>query len=159
MFKNNELLRIMIRSHSRMYKMIEDFKENLNGLSINEYFQVPMKIIIKHPDMTNITCKFLQKKQYNELYIKLDLPFELNCLILSYLYYYSYGEYKIIVPNDYPFKPPLWVLIDTNEPYKPNIYNKYKKAEIYHNIEYRNSWETSISFEKDILYMIEQLNT
>jgi ubiquitin-protein ligase len=146
--------------------MIERFEENLNGIPIGDYFQVPIKITAKYPDMMNITCRFSEKKKYNEIYIKLEVPFEINCLILSYLTYYSYGEYQIIVPNDYPFKPPLWLLINTNESMNSlnsndsnhsNHSNKYKKAEIYHNVEYRNSWEPSISFEKDILYMIQKI--
>ena len=140
----------MNRSQSKMYKMIERFEENLDGLSIGEYFQVPMKITTNHPDILNITVKFSQKSKFEEIYIKLEVPLEINCLILSYLYHYSYGEYQIIIPNDYPFKPPFWILIQSN-----NI--KYKKAEMYQNAQYRHSWEPSISFEKDILYMIESI--
>ena len=143
----------MIRSQNRMYRMIERFEENLNGIPIGDYFQVPIKITAKYPDMMNITCRFSEKKKYNEIYIKLEVPFEINCIILSYLPYYSYGEYQIIVPDDYPFKPPVWLLINTNETNS----NKYKNAEKYHNVEYRNSWEPSISFEKDILYMIQTI--
>ena len=144
----------MIRSQHRIYRMIERFEENLNGSPIGEYFQVPIKIITKYPDVTNITCKFSEKKKFGEVYIKFDIPIELNCIILSYLHNYTFGEYQIIIPNDYPFKPPIWVLIQTND---SNINNKYKKAEIYQNAQYRNSWEPSISFEKDILYMIESI--
>ena len=154
----------MIRAQQRMYKMIEHFNENLNGMSIGEYFQVPMKITINYEDILYITCKFSEKKPHNKIYIKLDLPLELNCIVLSYLYNYTYGEYKIIVPYDYPFKPPCWILINTNNKNNKNTNNfdklneKYKKAEIYQNAQYRNSWEPSISFEKDILYMIESIN-
>jgi len=140
----------MNRSQGRMYRMIQQFQENLNGKPIGEYFQVPMKIIVNYPDMLNITCRFSENDK--DIYVKLELPFEVNCLVLSYLYKYSFGEYHIIVPNDYPFKPPFWVLIQTND-----TTSKYKKAEMIHNTQYRNSWEPSISFEKDILYMIQLL--
>jgi len=140
----------MIRSQHRIYRMIERFEENLNGIPIGDYFQVPMKIITKHPDVTNITCTFSEKKKYEEIYIKLELPIELNSLILSYLHNTAFGEYQIIIPNDYPFKPPIWILINTND-------NKYKRAELYQNAQYRYSWEPSISFEKDILYMIQAI--
>ena len=137
----------MNRSQHRIYRMIERFEENLNNKPIAEYFQVPMKITTKYPDVTNITCRFSEKKKYGEIYIKFDIPIELNCIILSYLGNTTFGEYQIIIPNDYPFKPPYWLLINTND-------NKYKRAETYQNVQYRNSWEPSISFEKDILYMI-----
>lgn len=152
----------MIRAQNRMYKMIERFEENLNGNSIGEYFQVPMKITINYEDILNITCKFSEKKKHKEIYIKLDLPLEINCIVLSYLYHYTFAEFKIIVPYDYPFKPPCWILINTNNSNNTNNFDKlnekYKKAEIYQNAQYINSWEASISFEKDILYMIENIN-
>lgn len=140
----------MNRAQNRMYRMIERFKENLeiDNKSIGEYFQVPMKITIKHDDVLNITCKF---EFSTEIFVKLELPFEVNCIVLSYLYEPSYAEFQIIVPNDYPFKPPVWILIHSDK----KKYNNYKNAEIYQNVRYRNSWEPSISFEKDILYMIE----
>jgi hypothetical protein len=138
----------MNRAQFRMTNMIDRFKENLNGQTIGEYFQVPMKITIQHEDVLNVTCKFSEKK---EIYVKLELPFEVNCIILNYLYEHSYGEYQIIIPNDYPFKPPIWVLINSNK-------NKYKKAETYQNAYYRDGWMPCISVEKDILYMIEALN-
>jgi hypothetical protein len=130
--------------------MIGRFEENLNGSGIADYFQVPMKIITKYPDLTNITCKFSEKKKYGEIYIKLELPIELNSLVLSYLHNETFGEYQIIIPNDYPFKPPIWILLDSND-------LKYKRAEIYQNVQYKHSWEPSISFEKDILYMIQSI--
>ena len=140
----------MNRAQHRIYRMIERFEENLNNMPIGEYFQVPMKITTKYPDVTNITCRFSEKKKYEEIYIKFELPLELNCIILSYLSEDNFGEYQIIVPNDYPFKPPYWLLIHTND-------DKYKKAEMYQNAQYRYSWEPSISFEKDILYMINSI--
>ena len=139
----------MNRSQSRMYKMIERFEENLNNMPINEYFQVPMEIKINHEDILNITCRFIK----HPIFIKFNIPIELNCIILSYASEYSYAKYQIIVPNDYPFKPPFWVLINSDEKNK----EKYKKSEINQNVRYRNSWEPSISFEKDILYMIESI--
>ena len=142
----------MNRSQGRMYRMIQRFQDDLNDMSIGDYFQVPMKIIVNYPDMLNITCRFSEKKNHKEIYIKLELPFEINCIVLSYLYQTTFGEYQIIVPDDYPFKPPFWVLINTND-----TTTKYKKAEMIHNTQYRNSWEPSISFENDILYMIELL--
>ena len=150
----------MNRAQHRIYRMIERFEENLNNIPIGEYFQVPMKIIAKYPDVTNITCRFSEKKKYEEIYIKFELPIELNCIILSYLHNETFGEYQIIVPNDYPFKPTYWLLIDTNESNESNesnVLNKYKKAEMYQNAQYKHSWEPSISFEKDILYMIQSI--
>ena len=143
---NNNKQNKMNRAQNRMHIMIERFKENLNGVEIGKYFQVPMKIEVETEDVLNITCTI--KINNCDFFVKLELPFEVNCIILSYLYQPSFAKYQIIVPNDYPFKPPFWILINSNE-------EKYKKAEMYQNSRYRYSWEPSISFEKDILYMIE----
>jgi len=140
----------MKRAQSRIYRMIQRFQENLGNMSIGEYFQVPMKITTNHSDVLNITCKF---EFSTEVFVKLELPFELNCIVLSYLHEPSYAEYQIIIPDDYPFRPPVWILIDSD---KKN-YENYKKSEIFQNVRYKNSWEPSISFEKDILYMIESI--
>lgn len=139
----------MNRAQTRMYRMIERFEESRENMSIGDYFQVPMKIKINHENLLHIMCNFSQKK---ECYVKLDLPFEVNCIVLSYLYENSFGEYCIITPDDYPFKPPVWLLMNSSDSNDSKI---YKKAEIFHNARYRHSWEPSISFEKDILYMIE----
>ena len=143
----------MNRAQNRMYRMIERFQENLlvDNKTIGEYFQVPMKITINHPDILNITCKF----EFSvEIFVKLELPFEVNCIVLSYLHEPSYAEFQIVVPNDYPFKPPVWLLMNADK----KKYKNYIKAGTYQNVRYRNSWEPSISFEKDILYMIECIN-
>ena len=144
----------MNRAQNRMYRMIERFNENLilDNKSIGEYFQVPMKITVNHPDIMNITCKF---EFSTEIFVKLELPFEVNCIVLSYLHEPCYAEFQIVVPDDYPFKPPVWILMNADK----KKYNNYKNAEINQNVRYRNSWEPSISFEKDILYMIESVNS
>jgi len=140
----------MNRAQNRMYRMIERFEESRGNMSIGDYFQVPMKITIKHSDIMNITCKF---ELSVEIFVKLELPFEVNCIVLSYLHEPSYAEFIIIVPNDYPFKPPVWLLMNADK----KRYKNYIKAGTYQNVRYRNSWEPSISFEKDILYMIESI--
>ena len=145
----------MNRAQNRMYKMIERFEESRGNVSIGDYFQVPMKIKINYENVLNIVCSFIQPKK---CYVKLDLPFEVNCIVLSYLNETTFGEYLIIVPDDYPFKPPLWRLIHSSESNKFNdLKSIYKKAEVFQNSRYRHSWEPSISFEKDILYMIESI--
>jgi hypothetical protein len=140
----------MNRAQNRMYRMIERFEESRGNMSIGDYFQVPMKITIKHSDIMNITCKF---ELSVEIFVKLELPFEVNCIVLSYLHEPSYAEFIIIVPNDYPFKPPVWLLMNADK----KRYKQYYNAGTFHNARYRNSWEASISFEKDILYMIESI--
>jgi len=137
----------------RMNTMKESFKELLDGKPIGEYFGVPLKITLDTSDQI-YTCTFTHFKHY---YYKLEpsmgLPFELNCLILSYLTEYSIATFHITYPRDYPFKPTKWELIDL----RSNIPTTYKKAAMWQNQSYVNSWSPSITLEKDILYMIENI--
>ena len=134
----------------RMNLMKESFKQLLDGKPIGEYFGVPLKITLDTNDEI-YTCTFYHYKHY---YYKLEnLPFELNCLILSYLSEYSKATFHITFPRDYPFKPTKWELIDLKE----NIPSTYKKALIWQNNSYISGWSPSITLEKDVLYMIENI--
>ena len=141
----------MNRAQFRMHKMIELFEENRQKLSINEYFQVPFNITLDTKDVLNLYCTFESPIKY----YKLDIPFEINCLILSYLYENKKANFHIKIPQDYPFRPPEWILLNCTS----NIQSQYKTAVKFQNARYRESWETSINLEKDILYMIEIINT
>jgi hypothetical protein len=62
--------------------------------------------------------------------------------------------------------PPNKALVASGPPRKGTCFGlafkmnlkKYKTAEIYQNAYYRDGWQPCISFEKDILYMIEAIN-
>ena len=137
----------------RMNTMKESFKELLNGKPIGEYFGVPLKITLDTNDEI-YKCTFYHfKPYYYKLNPSMDLPFELNCLILSYLCEYSKAIFHITYPRDYPFKPTKWELIEL----RANIPTTYKKAVMWQNQSYVNSWSPSITLEKDILYMIENI--
>jgi hypothetical protein len=134
----------------RINRMKESFKELLYGKPIGEYFGVPLKITLDMSEETYV-CTFTHLKAY---YLKIDyIPFELNCLILSYLCEYSKATFQITFPNDYPFKSTKWELVEL----KSNIPTSYEKAVKWQNHTYLNSWSPSITLEKDILYMIENI--
>jgi hypothetical protein len=147
------MLRKMARER-RIHLMKENFKEVLNGKSIGQHFGIPLKIMLDTNENEEITtsyiCTFTHFKPY---YYKMDLPFELNCIVLSYLYEYSNAIFHIHFPRDYPFKPTRWELVDL----KSNIDTTYVKAVIWQNQSYLNSWSPAITLEKDILYMIENI--
>lgn len=134
----------------RLHKMKQNFTENLNGLSIAEYFQIPnIKIILTDNDEI-YTCKFHYEKTN---FTCLNLPFEINCIVLSYLYEHYLVNFSITIPPDYPFKHPTW-----NIESGINIPINYKHAVIFQNSRYKYSWSPSITLEKDILNMIEATN-
>ena len=140
----------MNRAQFRMHRLIELFEENRGKQTIGEYFQVPIKITLDTRDLLNLYCIFESPIEY----YKLEIPFELNCLILSYLYENKKAIFHIKIPNDYPFRPPEWILIYCTS----NIRSQYKTAVQFQNARYKQSWETSINLEKDILYMIDAIN-
>ena len=143
----------MNRVERRMNLMIKQFKENVGHLSIDQYFQI---------EDTNIT---LSQIKFNELIFKYNykiyklvniknIPIELNSLVLSYLHEYSFATYKVSIPEDYPFKPPIWSL----ECVKTNIKWNHLFAAHFQNHRYLFSWSPSLSLEKDVLNMIEAIN-
>jgi len=89
-------------------------------------------------------------------FIGIDLPSELRVYINSFLYEFKIISYKMTVPADYPFKPPMWSLelLHTNIPSKQDVI-----AVHYQNKRYDVSWSPVISFEKDILNMIDAYET
>ena len=121
----------------RIHLMKTNFIENLNGLTVSEYFQIPhIKITFTFSEKDEIYfCKFYYE---NPQFIKLDIPFELNCIVLSYLYETYTVNFSITIPQDYPFKPSLWKI----EPsFSFNVPTNYKHAVIFQNNRYRNSWK------------------
>ena len=63
----------MNRAQTRMYKMIERFEENLNNVSINEYFQVPMEIKINYEDILLATSDLAKNKCSDTIFFTINM--------------------------------------------------------------------------------------
>lgn len=88
--------------------------------------------------------------------VGIDLPTELRVYIHTFLYEYKVVSYKITIPTDYPFKAPIWSM-DT---ISTNLCTKRDELAVYYqNHRYNVSWSPVITFEKDILNMIDSYET
>lgn len=143
----------MNRVERRMKLMMEQFKTNLNEMSIEQYFQIAnTQIILKQIQFNELILNY--KYKIFQLVNINNLPIELNMNILSYVHEYSFATYKVKIPEDYPFKPPFWSL----ENVKTNINWNHLFAAHFQNHRYMMSWSPSLSLEKDVLNMIEAID-
>uniref|UniRef100_A0A6C0EYZ5 UBC core domain-containing protein n=1 Tax=viral metagenome TaxID=1070528 RepID=A0A6C0EYZ5_9ZZZZ len=143
----------MNRVERRMRIMIEQFKTNLNEMSIEQYFQIAdTKITLKQIQFNELIFNY--KYKIFQLVNINNLPIEMNMKVLSYLHEYSFATYKVKIPEDYPFKPPVWSL----ENVKTNINWNHLFAAHFQNHRYMMSWSPSLSLEKDVLNMIEAID-
>jgi len=131
----------------RINRLFDEFTHNLKGQSIADYFQIDHS---KY-DLKKIEDQLYEFKVSYELFPRcaLDLPIELSMKIAGYLYEYRSIYFHIRIPNDYPFKPPEWIMLSITA---PQIYND---AVQILNHRYDNSWSPAITMEKDVLNMIE----
>jgi len=131
----------------RINKLFTEFKENLHGKSIADHFQIDHS---KY-DLKRIDAQTFEFKVSYEVFpsYALDLPIELSMKIVGYLYEHTEIEYQIRIPNDYPFKPPKWVMQTITPP------QLYQDALCVLNYRYDKDWSPAITIEKDVLNMIE----
>lgn len=97
--------------------------------------------------------------QNYKIYNLNNLPLDINSLIASY-YTPNYIHLKIQItsPEDYPFNPPIWKIIDVKHSLKMNLYEYYKYILDSHNEIMKDSWSPAIKIEVDILYFISKIN-
>ena len=76
------------------------------------------------------------------------IPIELSIKISGFLYECTSVTYHVILPGDYPYKPPQWLLQTIVAP------QLYVDAMYVLAHQYDNSWSPAISIEKDVLNMI-----
>jgi ubiquitin-protein ligase len=131
----------------RITNLFEEFKTHLQGKSIAEYFQITHT---KY-DLKRLEENLFEFKLSYEILPRyaLDLPIELSMKIAGYLYEHTTIYYHIKIPQDYPFKPPQWIMATIAPP------QLYKDALCVLNYRYDKDWSPAITIEKDILNMIE----
>jgi hypothetical protein len=131
----------------RIDRLFTEFKENLHGQSIADYFQIDHS---KY-ELSRVDPNTFEFKVSYEVFpsYALDLPIELSMKIVGYLYERTEIQYQIRIPNDYPFKPPKWVMQTITPP------QLYTNALCVLNYRYDKDWSPAITIEKDVLNMIE----
>ena len=151
-------------------RRVNDFTNiiNLHG-SLEKYFGITNENGIEFKTKINIQTL----DGFNQFEINLDiiiinnykiynlnnLPLDINSLIASY-YTPNYIHLKIQItsPEDYPFNPPIWKIIDVKHSLKMNLYEYYKYIVYMHNKIMKHSWSPAIKPYVDILYFIAKIN-
>ena len=151
---------IVLRTESRAERntliRYNSFIKNLNGKSINEYFNVELPIITYEqitPINYKLTCK--HTRVYPTIN-QLNLPYDLIKHIKSYIEVGFISSFHIEYTKDTPFRAPLWSIIRNNSlNLKKNTF--WEEIVNMHNIQYKYDWTPSIYMEKDILCFIERI--
>lgn len=101
---------------------------------------------------------------YEKIYPFMDfekLPPELSSVIHSYTTGRLSITASILYTSEYPFRPPIWSLIDV----KHNTINTSLNLKDYysylidnHNEQYSNDWSPAINYDIDILDFIQKIN-
>ena len=133
----------------RITRALSYFNENMDGKTINEYFEIKMpRFKLVRDDYTSFT--FTSK--YNESYdvSKLKLPEDIQRLISTYITKYVDITYTINYGLDYPFKPPKWIVKDINTNLK--IQSDIELITRQHNNSYLIDWTPYIYRKGHIIY-------
>jgi len=121
----------------------------------NRQFLIHIQLLQPNELKINIT--------YEKIYPFMDfgkLPPELSSLIHSYRKDRISIMINILYTAEYPFKPPIWSLLDV----KHNIKSPIDLSEYYsylignHNEQYGIDWSPAINYDIDILNFIQKIN-
>jgi len=139
------------------------FISHLNNSSIEDYFG-----IINQP---NKILNFITKREENEVYFTIsfvkscnidieNFPKEINDIISSYASEFINIKLKILHFDDYPFKHPVWSLLDVSYNIKLplNLKDYYNYIVKNHNDRHAFDWSPATDIEKDILEFIQKIN-
>lgn len=141
------------------FKRIQRFIDDFSKVNLDEFYQLPnseeenIKITFEVETLQIIHVSIHYTMNYK--YPLFNLPPELINLINEYLPDIIHMDLKVIIPNDYPFKPHVWEM----ERLKTNI--KINELKYYDIIREQNcynvgDWSPSMSIDKDILSLIEK---
>ena len=115
------------------------------------------------------------KRKTNEVYPVMygltKLPESILSHIMDYTDNYNHLRlnFKITFPESYPFEPPMWSLVSTDETIRHDslayggltLVDYYTHLVQMHNDQYRNErhqWFPNISIEKDVLLFLGRIN-
>jgi hypothetical protein len=144
------------------------FVEKFKNTSIENYFNI-INIDNEKKEKVNITFNIKNNyiylniyffKNYN-FYNILQLPDEINKEIYHY-YNFDYIKLnlKIYYSHQYPFKPPIWVMVDLkhNIEIPIDLLKYYTEIISYHNNLNHKQWSPSINIHHDILDFVQKIN-
>jgi hypothetical protein len=150
-------------SNEYLEKRLSRFITHMENSSMEKYFGIVCKpgtklqISIQKEETTLILhIRFIKTYSFDIM----NLPSEINNIILSYTSEYIDISLDITYLGRYPFVQPIWylsnVLTNIVEPLDLTEYYKYIVNN--HNEGYKTGWSPAIDIEKDILYFITKIN-
>ena len=88
------------------------------------------------------------------------MPINIISIIASYSYSFISIETRIYFPNNYPFDPPIWRLVNvkTNINTSIDLRSYYKYIVNNHNKQYKKYYSPAISIDIDLLDFIQKIN-
>ena len=137
----------MTSRERRLNSLYTDFMKNSN---IAEYYQIVDSTFLV--ERINFSTFHFHSTYEKKVTLNMNLPDEIIEYIKTFIIKKKESRFEIIYPMDYPFKGPIWKLLETTENIK-----EYNKMIQIKNYSYEIEWSPAITFEKDILYMIENL--
>jgi len=137
------------RLNKRLNTVYDKFQSKTEGKTIADYYDIKdcdCLFKLTRTDMNVFEFEFHFKRRF-----QLPLITEINKHIRSFLV--ETAVFQVIYPLDYPFVPPIWRLKhkNSNQAYSQILEN--------HNCAYTLYWSPAMSFDNDILCMIEKLAT
>ena len=143
----------------RIFREMEKLKTQL---PIQEYFNIPItnensfKVDIKNIGNNKIELEIGYSFKHDGYYFEV-LPPEINNLIDGYMTDYVKINITIVIPQEYPFRSPLWIVtnIDTNR-VKESITNNFIDKIMCHNKEY---YSPATLISKTILQFISSVKS
>jgi ubiquitin-protein ligase len=139
----------MTRRINNLYTL---FLQSLNDVSIADYFQIKnYTYALTQNSPTAFTFTMHGMKLHHCVFQQ--LPIDLSIHISKYLYEKTNVVYSLVFPMDYPFKHPMWSLVEDTS----NTKIRHEYASHFMNKQHEVSWSPSITLEKNVLNMIECL--
>ena len=136
-----------MESHFYIDLFYNCFNQNLNGRSLDAYYQLDsMKVALERLNTYNFQLTCVKKKQYIPPNIS-NLPLEILRHISSFVTYSDRTVIGFFCTNNYPFAPPFWELKEYRDDRVEHVFR--------HNYEYSvpGNWSMQC-METDILQML-----
>ena len=145
----------------RLYREMTDLN---NKLPIQDYFDIPINNTDNSTFNIDITSILNNKIELEIRYtFRKDgyyfdmLPPEINNIIDSFMIYYITLNITLVIPSEYPFKPPLWILTNLDTDRVRNI--EYITTYFIDKIKCHNKEDFSLVYyiHKNILHFVSNI--
>ena len=142
------------------------FLRTFGNVSLNTYFGISDELF--DYDFQLLSCTELEMllivkviRKYRVI-VFVDLPTDINRLIASYITDKIEITFKMTLPIDFPFIPPVWSFVTLRQNFlledKNYLLEKHYDQIIKIHNKYNTSWSAAMEIDKDILVLLEEIN-